>query len=295
MYFIQETDKPKILSQLLLIPKLEKDKIILPMFLGTKEKNEQKEIKNREKDLKLENKIKKQEMLIAKKTKKILEKTHCKKIILSKELQEKEIFCNQLYTYGFEINNGRWLFKVLAFDAINYAVKKNKMTAEKIKISILVNEIDDIVLETINQIIKKYKNINIVTNHMEKFKKLEEQILEEYGIMITVNNNKKKSLTKSDIILNIDFPNELINKYRIAEKANIINIRGNVRIKQKRFEGKIYNDYEIRYENLEEFDFDKENIYYKKNIYEAYIYKQQPIGNIMNKIRKDKVKIVELN
>ena len=277
MYFIQETDKPKILSQLLLIPKLEKDKIILPLFLGTEEK------------------IAKQEIITAKKTKKILDKTHCKKIILSKELQEKEIFCNQLYTYGFEINNGRWLFKVLAFDAINYAVKKNKMTAEKIKISILINEIDDIVLETINQIIKKYKNINIVTNHIEKFKKLEEQILEEYGIMITVNNNRKKSLTKSDIILNIDFPNELINKYRIAEKANIINIRGNVRIKQKRFEGKIYNDYEIKYENLEEFDFDKENIYYKKNIYEAYIYKQQPIGNIMNKIRKDKVKIVELN
>ena len=277
MYFIQETDKPKILSQLLLIPKLEKDKIILPLFLGTEEK------------------IAKQEIITAKKTKKILDKTHCKKIILSKELQEKEIFCNQLYTYGFEINNGRWLFKVLAFDAINYAVKKNKMTVEKIKISILVNEIDDIVLETINQIIKKYKNINIVTNHMEKFKKLEEQILEEYGIMITINNNKKKSLTKSDIILNIDFPYELINKYRIAEKANIINIRGNVRIKQKRFEGKIYNDYEIKYENLEEFDFDKENIYYKKNIYEAYIYKQQPIGNIMNKIRKDKVKIVELN
>ena len=42
------------------------------------------------------------------------------------------------------------------------------------------------------------------------------------------------------------------------------------------------------------FDFDKENIYYKKNIYEAYIYKQQPIENIMNKIRKDKVKITKL-
>ena len=129
---------------------------------------------------------------------------------------------------------------------------------------------------------------------MEKFKKLEEQILEEYGIMITVNNNKKKSLTKADIILNLDFPNELINKYRIAEKASIINIRGNIKIYQKRFEGKIYNDYEIKYENLEEFDFDKENIYYKKNIYEAYIYKQQPIENIMNKITKDKVKITKL-
>ncbi len=292
MYFIQETDKPKILSQLLLIPKLEKDKIILPMFLETEEKNNQKEI--RKKDSELEKKITKQEMLIAKKTKKILDKTHCKKVILSKEMQGKEIFCNQLYTYGFEISDGRWLFKVLAFDAINYVVKKNNITSEKIKISILVNDLDEIILEIINQIIKKYKNINIVTNHMEKFKKLEEQILEEYGIMITVNNNKKKSLTKSDIILNVDFPNELINKYRIAEKASIINIRGNIKINQKRFEGKIYNDYEIKYENLEEFDFDKENIYYKKNIYEAYIYKQQPIENIMNKIRKDKVKITKL-
>ena len=36
VYYIQETDKPKILSQLLLIPRLEKDKIILPMFLKTK-------------------------------------------------------------------------------------------------------------------------------------------------------------------------------------------------------------------------------------------------------------------
>lgn len=292
MYFIQETDKPKILSQLLLIPKLEKDKIILPMFLETEEKNNQKEI--RKKDSELEKKITKQEMLIAKKTKKILDKTHCKKVILSKEMQGKEIFCNQLYTYGFEISDGRWLFKVLAFDAINYVVKKNNITSEKIKISILVNDLDEIILEIINQIIKKYKNINIVTNHMEKFKKLEEQILEEYGIMITVNNNKKKGLTKSDIILNVDFPNELINKYRIAEKASIINIRGNIKINQKRFEGKIYNDYEIKYENLEEFDFDKENIYYKKNIYEAYIYKQQPIENIMNKIRKDKVKITKL-
>ena len=291
MYFIQETDKPKMLSQLFLIPRLEKDKIILPIFLDTEQKNKQKEINNEERYKKIEEKMAKQEIIIAKKIEKILKKTHCKKIILSKEIEKKEIFCNELHTYGFEIINGRWLFKVLSFDIVDYIVKQNQMKEEKIKISILVNDLDDIILRTINQIIKKYKGINIVTNHMEKFKKLEEEILEEYGIMITVNNNKKKSLTKSDIILNMDFPNELINKYRIAEKANIINIRGNVKINQKRFEGKNYNDYEIEYENLEEFDFDKENIYHKKNIYEAYIYKQQPIENIINKIRKDKVKI----
>ena len=55
-----------------------------------------------------------------------------------------------------------------------------------------------------------------LTNHIEKFKTLERKVLEEYGIMITINNNKKKSLAKSNIILNMDFPNELINKYRLV-------------------------------------------------------------------------------
>ena len=112
--------------------------------------------------------------------------------------------------------------------------------------------------------------------------------------MITLNNNKKKSLTKTDIILNFDFPTELINKYRIAEKAIIINLKGNIKIKQKRFEGKIFNDYEITYKKIEDFEYDKSEKYLTKDIYEALIYKHQPIENIMKKIKKDKVKILEL-
>ena len=71
--------------------------------------------------------------------------------------------------------------------------------------------------------------MNIVTNNIEKFKKLEDKIMEN-GIMITIGNNKKKSLMKSKIILNIDFPNELINKYMIKEDAIIINVPGKVKI-----------------------------------------------------------------
>ena len=282
MYFIQETDKPKLLYKLFLIPKLERDEILVPI------NNIKEDKKKVEKEIEKNNK---KEIKLAQRTKKILDKTHCKKIILSKELQKYKIFSNQLYTYGFEIINGKWLFNVLSCEILEYIVKKEKMTEEKVKISILVNDVTDIELYNIKEIVKKYKRLNIVTNHIEKFKKLEEQILDEYGLMITLTNNKKKSLTKTDIILNVDFPTELINKYRIAENAIIINLKQKTTIKQKRFEGKIFNDYEILHQNIEEIEYDKNEKFHIKDIYEALIYKQQPIENIRRKIEKDKVEI----
>ena len=282
MYFIQETDKPKLLYKLFLIPKLERDEILVPI------NNIKEDKKKVEKEIEKNNK---KEIKLAQRTKKILDKTHCKKIILSKELQKYKIFSNQLYTYGFEIINGKWLFNVLSCEILEYIVKKEKMTEEKVKISILVNDVTDIELYNIKEIVKKYKRLNIVTNHIEKFKKLEEQILDEYGLMITLTNNKKKSLTKTDIILNVDFPTELINKYRIAENAIIINLKQKTTIKQKRFEGKIFNDYEILHQNIEEIEYDKNKKFHIKDIYEALIYKQQPIENIRRKVEKDKVEI----
>ena len=285
MYFIQEADKPKLISKIFLIPTLDQNKIILP--INYEETKNNKKIDNKKKEIK-------REIILVKRTINILNKTHCKKVILSKQMQNRELFCNQLYTQGFKVIDGRWLFTILSEEVIQYAIKTNKMIEEKTKISILVNDLTEIVLENIKNIAKKYNRINIVTNHIEKLKKLEEQLLEEYGVMITLNNNKKKSLTKADIILNFDFPSELINKYRIAEKAIVINLKGNIKIKQKRFEGKIFNDYEITHKETEDFEYNKNEKYLTKDIYEALIYKHQPIENIMKKIKKDKVKISEL-
>ena len=50
---------------------------------------------------------------------------------------------------------------------------------------------------------------------------------------------------KSQIILNIDFPKELINKYNIQDEAIIVNVKGTVKINKKRFNGLNINDYEI--------------------------------------------------
>ena len=274
MYYIQEIDKLSKIYKILNNVKLEQDKIILPV--NEEEINEEKTEK------------------LVKKTIKILNKTNCNKIVISKKIQKQEKYVNLLHSYKIDIVDGNWLFSVLSLKALENIIEKRNMKKEEIQISILVNDISEITLINIKKIIKKYKKVNIVTNHIEKFKKIEKQILEEYGIMITVTNNKRKSLSKSQIILNVDFPTELLGKYNIYEKAVIVNLRGNVKIENKRFNGININDYEIVFNNEEEFDYSKEGKYKVKEIYESKTYKNQPYSEIMKKIKRDKVEILAL-
>lgn len=274
MYYIQETDKPNPIFRLLNIIRLKGDKIILPI---TEEQITVKKAK-----------------ALARKTTKILRKTNCNKLIISKNIKKQEIYLNYLYTENFKIVDGKWLFQLLVDKVLDYLVEKQKLKKEEITVSILVNEMTEAILENIKQIVMQYKRVNIVTNHVEKFKKLEKEILEEYGIMITVGNNKKKSLAKSKIILNVDFPTEIINQYRLYEEAIIINLRGDVKINKKRFNGININDYEIDFEQIEDFDYDKRYLYYKKDIYEGKTSKKCPISYIKKEIKEDRVKISEL-
>ena len=276
MYYIQETDKLNFLFKIFNIVRLEENKIILPVI-----------------DEKL---TAKKAQKLALKTKKILDKTNCKKVVISKNIKKQEKYINNLYTYNIDIIDGKWLFEILSNKALKYIVNKNKIKAQEEVVSILVNDLSLNMLENIKEIVQEYKGLNIVTNHINKFKKLEKQILDEYGTMITITNNKKKSLSKSKLILNVDFPEELINKYIINEKAICINLEGNVKIHQKRFNGVNINDYDIIIKNQEGldlgFDYDINNKYKMAEVYESQIYQKQPYKNIMNKISKDKVQIL---
>ena len=243
-----------------------------------------------------ENIKEKKTIKIAKKIDKLLKKTNSNKIVLSKEIQKKEVINNLLYTMGYNIPDGKWLFEGLSLIVLDYIIQKYSLVKEECNISILVNDLSDDTLQNIKKIAQEYKSLNIVTNHIEKFKKIENDIMEELGLLITITNNKKKSLIKSSIILNIDFPNELINKYNINDEAIIINIRGNIKIHKKRFNGIIINDYDINVkQDILENDIGVGyNKYYKKQIYEANFYKNMPYKDFYNIIKRDKIEICKL-
>lgn len=266
MYYIKEADKPSKLAIFFNIVKLENDNIILPI---TKTALEEKEAYK-----------------LATKTKNILDKTNSKKLVLSKQVKQQENYVNYLYSNNYEIVDGRWLFQMLLFEVLEYVIKKTNIKEEEIKIGILVNDISELAIYAIQKLVTKYKYVKIVTDHIERFKNIEEKISEEQGIFINVGNNKRKILSKTNIILNLDFPTELINRYTINSTASIINFKGNVKIKNKRFNGLNINDYEIDWKgnpHLEKYD--------AKDVYEAMQYKNQPIEEIFKKIKRDHVTI----
>lgn len=274
MYYIQETDKPKLLFKLFNIIKVKEDKIILPI------KEEKITIKKAEK--------------LANKTKNILDKTICNKVVLSKVIKTQEDYKNYLYSSDVNIIKAEQLTEILLLDILNYIKNKNSLKPEELSLTIFVNDISMNMLENLKIMVKQYKRTNIITNHIQKFKKLEEDFFEEQGIIITVGNNKRKSALKSNVIINVDFPNELINQYNIYDEAIIINLRGNIKINKKRFTGININDYEIDFDNFEEFDYEKEKLFDKKDIYEAELIKNQPFKYSRNDLNKYKVKITKL-
>lgn len=281
MYYVQEDDKPNFIFRLFNIIKLQNNVIILPLS------NESLENKDR-------NRNKRREERLAKKLVRVLNKTNSKKLILSKKIKEQEMIVNYLYTHGYDISDDTWLFEILSERVLDYIVDKKELNKQEIQLSILVNDVGEFEIEIIKKLLNKYKKVNIVTNHLEKFKNIENKILEDDGIAIAITNNKRKSLAKSDLILNIDFPTELLNKYNIYEDAIIINIKSKTKINKKRFNGLNINDYEIDFESSDEMFIQKNEKFSNKDIYEAQIYQKQPFKNIMNKINADKIIIEEL-
>ena len=106
--------------------------------------------------------------------------------------------------------------------------------------------------------------------------------------MLNISNNKRKSLLKSEIILNIDFPEELVNKYKIYDNSIVVNLSEKIILQSKRFNGININDYKIKipYEY-------KLKGFQDEIIYEALIYGKN-YKNINQEIVKDKIEISKL-
>lgn len=263
--YIEKMDKPKMAIQKI---KIERDNCKIYVNLE-KEKNIKKVI----------NKIIKNEIV---------------NVVLSKELHENQEFINVLNASGINIFNGRWLEKYLAIQILEYIVEQKEISKEQTEIAVTVNQITDLCIETIKILAKQYKRLTVVTNHIDKLRKIEKEIYENEGILIIISNNQKKSLSKSKIILNMDFNKQSLNKYRINENAVIVNLEGDMKIDEKRFNGINVNDYKISVGREEIIWRENMKKFRTKDLLESVLYTKDTYSNISKKINKNKVSITEL-
>ena len=209
---------------------------------------------------------------IAKKVIKKLNKDEVKNVVCDREIMKNEEFKNYLYSNRINIYNGIKLYKNILQNIFEFIEDKGINLKQK-NAAILINDNSEINRKIVYNVAKYFRQITIVTNNIGRFLKIEKE-LEESGIPINISNNKKKCLRKREIIINIDFPEELINKYTIYERAIIINIEENVVISDKKFNGINLNYYELdlddKYNKYEKFD---KNIIEESMIIESKLHK----------------------
>lgn len=188
----------------------------------------------------------KQKIKVVKKIVNIISNTGSDILVLSENLKQDKEFVNLLYSNNIKIVEGKKLYKIILDKIIKNICEKYNIKKEESTISIMTNDIDEWIQKWILKYAREFKNINIVTNHIEYFKLIEAELYNNYGIIVKVNNNRRKSLIKTNLIVNFDFPNELINKYYINDDAIIISIDEKIKIERKRFKGKVIKDYKVK-------------------------------------------------
>lgn len=177
-----------------------------------------------------------------KKIKKQIQQYNVKNVILSENLYNLK---DELCTMNINILNGTVLFKILLDEIIKYICTKINNKMEKINIAVLTNDGSSINKEIIICLAEKVKTINIVTNKKDEFSFIEDLLYKDKGIIVRISNNYRTSLNKTDVIINMDFPENMISKYYIPSKCIIININGGVKIRTKKFSGININGYNI--------------------------------------------------
>ena len=212
-------------------------------------------------------------------------------VVLSKELSENKDLINALNANNIKVFDGRWLEKYISFEILDYVIEQKGLKKQETEIAITTNEITDLSIEIIKVLAKQYKRVTVVTNYINKLRKIEKEIYEKNGILIVVSNNQRKSLLKPQIILNLDFNKEVFNKYKINENALIINLEGDMKILTKRFNGININDYEIEVGKEEKIWRENMRNFKNKDLLEAVLYMKDTFQNIRSKIAQNKVSI----
>lgn len=185
--------------------------------------------------------------------------------------------------------NGKRLMQYMNFDIFEYILKIQKEPMNKQDVFFMIKKDNNMDLQFLEPYIENCKTVNIVTNDMERFKKVQDNLYEKEDILISVSNNKNKALKKAKYIFNVNMNKSEMKKYKIDRNAIIINLKENVKIDDTSFEGININYFQISIPDdyIEKYEvFCKENEFDIVKIYESIL---------LRKIQSQKAKSVMLS
>ena len=241
---------------------------------------------------------KKDRKKVKEKLARIIKKLGIDAVVFSKELEGdfKNDICEMI---NIKVVNGKKLMEFMEYDIVKYVLDKQNADTKKEDIYIVFKRDSNLNLDFLKRFLENFRLVNIVTNDVDKLKNIQDNLLDNEGILISVSNNKRKALKRAKYILNINLTKEELEKYRINREAIIVNIGENVKYDEPCFDGVNINYFKISCpdEYLERFEqvgsqFDLAQMY--ESILLQDRVDKTKLEAVYSRIKEDNIKIVEL-
>ena len=236
------------------------------------------------------------------KIKKLMKRYQISTLVLSEKLRENKEFLKEfqedrILDKKLHILNEKEMMPYLIKEIMEYILQKSGNTTELEDLYLLIKKDYSSYKENIAFLAQSFKTINIVTTSIKNYQKLANQLEEKYNVMITVNNNKKKSLRKAKWIVNFDVPIEDMKKYTICQNSAIIYLEENGIYQEGGFEGiHICNAGIDVSDEIKEYFTDQNLLgqYPITILYESTITGKNSFLAIKKQMKKDKLKVTKL-
>lgn len=236
------------------------------------------------------------------KLKKLMKRYEISTLVISENLKKDDEFLKAFQDKSkmdkkVHILNGKEIMPYLIKDIIEYILQKQDKNIELEDLHLLITQNKMEYKENIEFLAKYFKTINIITPYISNYQKIADELEKKYSALITVTNNKKKSLRKAKWIVNFDMPAKEMKKYTIYRSAAIIYLENSEIYEQNSFDGihicKAGIDVS---QEIKDFFISK----YLINqcpitiLYETTLFNNQSFLKIRKQMEKDKVRIVKL-
>lgn len=197
-------------------------------------------------------------------------------------VQETGINCN------FKQFNGKSIMKYMLPEILEYCYKMLNKDNRLEELHICVNEFTKDNISIIEELCERVKIINIVTNNIN-YRQLEKR-LERNEKYIVVSNNRRKTLKRANLIINIDFLN--FKEYVVNSNSIIINLPENV-VLGKEFDGICIEKINVATNKVMRIFSEMENMN-RSELIEAEIIKFNDYCEIRKMIKLNKLKIMNV-
>ena len=236
------------------------------------------------------------------KIKRLMQKYQISTIVLSDEIRQNKEFLeyfqnNRIMEKNVNILDGKEIMPYIIKEIIEYILNLQNKDIKFEDLYIMLKQDKTEYKENIAFLSQFFKTINIITPNLKSYQNLANKLMEKYGVILTVTNNKKKSLRKAKWIVNFDMTAEEIKKYTIYQKSTIIYLGRNGIYEGNAFEGihickaGIDISEEIKHNFRKQFLLSQFSV---TVLYESILINKISFNAVRDQMTKDRLKITNL-